>query len=79
MDERRTSALLAALSEGHAFVPGQVEVLPAARAEAISCKSPEPAMGEAICIEIQRLGGTLVVHWPLSAAQQCVRLLRGPL
>ncbi|MDX6007422.1 IS66-like element accessory protein TnpA [Cupriavidus necator] len=76
MREDRQRQMLTALSEGHAFVPLQVDALSAVTGEVLSCKTPAAATPETIRMEIPRPGGTLVVHWPLSAAQQFSQLLR---
>ncbi|MBP0625418.1 IS66-like element accessory protein TnpA [Cupriavidus consociatus] len=62
MREERQRQMLTALSEGHAFVPLQVEALPAVTDEVLPCNTPAAATPETIRIEIQRPGCTLVVH-----------------
>jgi transposase len=64
------------LGAGNAFVPLLVQPVVQQVVEDAPCESPTPSAPEEICIEIQRAGGTLIVHWPLSAAQQCAQLLR---
>lgn len=76
MREDRQRQMLTALSEGHAFVPLQMDALSPVTGEVLPCKTPAAAKPETIRMEIQRSGGTLVVHWPLSAAQQFAQLLR---
>lgn len=41
----------------------------------LPCKTRGLATPETIRLEIRRQGGTLVLHWPLSAAQQRTLLL----
>jgi transposase len=76
--EERERQTRATQPEGRAFIPLHVQPLTPTMqpAEAVPCETPAPAAPDAIRIEIQRPGGTLVVHWPLSAAQQCAQLLR---
>lgn len=78
MREDRQRQMLATLQNGSAFVPLQVLPSPAAGqlADADRCETPAPATPEVIHIKIQRAAGTLIVRWPLSAAQQCAQLLR---
>ncbi|WP_306854188.1 transposase [Cupriavidus necator] len=54
MREERQRQMLTALSEGHAFVPLQVEALPAVTGEVLPCNTPAAATPETIRIEIQR-------------------------
>ncbi len=78
MHEERERQKLAAQRAGNAFVPLLVQSAAAVQQtnEDILCEPPTRAAPEEIRIEIQRAGGTLIVHWPLSAAQQCGQLLR---
>ena len=76
--EEHERQMLAAQREGRAFIPLHVQPVTATMqpAEAVPCETPPSVAPDVIRIEIQRPGGTLVVHWPLSAAQQCAQLLR---
>ena len=53
-----------------------MDALSAVTGEVLPCKTPAAATPETIRMEIQRSGGTLVVHWSLSAAKQFAQLLR---
>lgn len=60
------------------FIPLLVQPEPVVKRgnEDVPCQPPAPLVPEKICMEIQRAGGTLIVHWPLSAAQQWAQLLK---
>ena len=75
-EERQRQELERLRHPEQAFVPLQL-VSPADRASPSQAATEEPRNdSEVIRIEVSRLGASLSVSWPLSAAAQCAQMLR---
>lgn len=72
-EERQRQAAPAQQSVDQAFVP--LRLAPACDPLPDAAAAPTPIV-ETIRMEFNRPGGTLTVHWPVSAAGQCAQMLR---
>ncbi|SOZ73920.1 transposase (fragment) [Cupriavidus taiwanensis] len=75
MREDRQRQMLTALSEGHAFVPLQVEALSAVKGEVLPCKTPAAATRPSAWRYSAQAARWLCIG-ALLAAQQFSQLLR---
>jgi len=62
-------------SQTPAFIPLELNAVPPASAGELP-SAPLPTSADGIRIECQRLGMSVTVHWPLSAATECAQMLR---
>lgn len=72
-EERQRQAAPAQQNIDQAFVP--LRLAPVCDPSPEVAGAPVPVV-ETIRMELTRAGGTLTVHWPVSAAGQCAQMLR---
>jgi transposase len=72
-EERQRQATPAQQNTDQAFV--QLRLAPVCDPSPEAAKAPTPVV-ESIRMEFSRPGGTLTVHWPVSAVGPCAQMLR---